>query len=205
MFSGIVAGRGELLTAVAAEGGRLALATTGLPSELGVGESVAVNGACLTIVERTEAGLAADVTPETLRRTNLAGLRAADPVNLEPSLAYGERVGGHLVSGHVDAVGEVLEVRPDGGARWLVIALPVEIARYVVDKGCVAVDGISLTVAHAGAHSFSVTLIPHTLAATTAGGWRPGSRVNLEADLLAKYVQRGLGVLASASAPGTGR
>jgi riboflavin synthase len=205
VFSGIVAGRGEVLTAVAAEGGRLALATTGLPSELGVGESVAVNGACLTIVERTEAGLAADVTPETVRRTNLAGLRAGDPVNLEPSLAYGERVGGHLVSGHVDAVGEVLEVRPDGGARWLVIALPVEIACYVVDKGCVAVDGISLTVAHAGADRFSVTLIPHTLAATTAAGWRRGSRVNLEADLLAKYVQRGLDVLAPAPAPGTRR
>ncbi len=205
MFSGIVAGRGEVLTAVAADGGRLALGTIGLPSGLAVGESVAVNGACLTIVERTEAGLAADVTPETVRRTNLAGLRAGDPVNLEPSLTYGERVGGHLVSGHVDAVAEVLEARPDGGARWLVIALPAEIARYVVDKGCVAVDGISLTVAHTGADSFSVTLIPHTLAATTAGGWRPGSRVNLEADLLAKYVQRGLDVLAPAAAPGAGR
>lgn len=205
MFSGIVAGLGEVLAAAAPGGGRLSLAAPGLPADLGVGASVAVNGVCLTIVERTAGGFSADVMPETLRRTTLGGLRPGDPVNLEPSLAFGERVGGHLLSGHVDAVGEVLDVRPEGGARWAVLALPTDLARYVVDRGCIAVDGISLTVAGTGPATFRVSLIPHTLTATSAGSWHPGSRVNLEADLLAKYVQRGVEALAPLAAETPGR
>jgi riboflavin synthase len=193
MFSGIVSEVGEVGGEVGPQGGRLRVAARGLPADLRIGESVAVSGICLTVVEIPGGGFSADVMPETARRTTLGTLRRGDGVNLEPSLAFGERVGGHLVSGHVDAVGTVIETHPEGGARWVTIALPETLARYVVEKGCIAVDGISLTVVDAARDRFTVSLIPHTLAATTAQHWRAGSGVNLEVDLAAKYVQRGLG------------
>ena len=192
VFAGIVTELGEVLAAVPPRGGRLRIAAPGLPADLRVGESLAVNGACLTVVERPDGGFSADVMPETARRTTIAELHRGDAVNLEPSLGFGERVGGHLVSGHVDAVAEVLEVRPDQGARQVVISLPPVLTRYVVEKGCIAIDGISLTVVDAFPDCFSVSLIPHTLSTTSARRWRPGSRVNLEADLMAKYVRRAL-------------
>jgi riboflavin synthase len=192
VFSGIVSELGEVLVEVGLQGGRLQVAAHGLPADLRIGESVAVSGTCLTVVEMAGGGFSADVMPETARRTTLGSLRSGDPVNLEPSLAFGERVGGHLVSGHVDAVGTVIETHPEGGARWVTIALPGALARYTVEKGSIAVDGISLTVVDAGRDRFTVSLIPHTLASTTAQHWRAGSTVNLEADMAAKYVQRGL-------------
>ena len=192
MFSGIVSELGAAVAGADAGGGRLQVAAPGLAADLRVGDSVAVSGACLTVVAAAAGGFTADVMPETARRTTLGELGPGDAVNLEAALAYGDRVGGHLVSGHVDAVGRVLETREDSGAVWATIAMPRDIARYLVEKGCVAVDGISLTVVDALADRFTVSLIPHTLATTTAGRWRSGSRVNLEADLMAKYVQRGL-------------
>ncbi len=193
MFSGIVTELGEVLEEVGPQGGRLRVGARGLPADLQIGESVAVSGTCLTVVEREGGGFTADVMPETARRTTLGTLRRGDAVNLEPSLAFGERVGGHLVSGHVDAVGTVIATHPEGEARWVTIALPDTLARYTVEKGSIAVDGISLTVVDAGHDRFTVSLIPHTLATTTAGSWKAGVPVNLEADLAAKYVQRGLG------------
>jgi riboflavin synthase len=193
VFSGIVTELGEVLGEIGPQGGRLRVAAPGLPADLRIGESVAVSGTCLTVVENPGGGFSADVMEETARRTTLGMLRKGDPVNIEPALAFGERVGGHLVSGHVDAVGSVIETHLEGEARWVTVALPETLARYVVEKGCIAVDGISLTVVGAGRDRFTVSLIPHTLANTTAQRWRAGSPVNLEADLAAKYLQRGPG------------
>ena len=201
MFSGIVEELGEVArNAVEAEG-RLEVAATGLVGALGVGDSVSVNGCCLTVVAVHPDGFVADVMPETARRTTLGGLRRGDPVNLEAAMAYGDRVGGHMVSGHVDATGAVVDSRDEGNARWVTIAAPGQVSRYVVPQGCVAVDGISLTVAEVAGDRFRLSLIPHTLAVTTARGWTSGSRVNLEADLLAKYVERGLAAYAASPVP----
>ena len=192
MFSGIVSDVGEVVGEAGPQGGRLRIAAGKLPADLRIGDSMAVSGACLTVVDLPAGGFAVDVMPETASRTTLGALRRGDAVNLEAALAYGERVGGHLVSGHVDAVGTVIETHPDGDARWVTIGLPETLARFVVEKGCIAIDGISLTVVAAAGDRFTLSLIPHTLATTTAKSWRAGSRVNLEADLMAKYVQRGL-------------
>jgi riboflavin synthase len=194
VFTGIVTELGEVLAEVSADGGRLRIAAPRTAPGLRVGESVAVSGACLTVVEALDSEFIADVMPETAHRTTLGTLRRGDAVNLETALTYGEPVSGHLVSGHVDGVGEVLEVSPDHDSRRVAISICAGLARYIVHKGCIAVDGISLTVVEAGADRFTVALIPHTLSTTTAGRWRPGDRINLEADLMAKYVQRGIGI-----------
>jgi len=192
MFSGIVEELGRVRrNAIAAEG-RLEIAATKVVGDLRVGDSVAVNGCCLTAVEVDGQGLVADVMPETARRTTLGALDRDDPVNLEAAMAYGDRVGGHMVSGHVDAVGTVVDTSEEGNARWVTVAAPEPVIRYVVVKGCIAVDGISLTVVEVLEDRFTVSLIPHTLAATTASAWKRGTLVNVEADLLAKYVERAL-------------
>jgi riboflavin synthase len=159
-------------------------------SDAEVGASVSVTGVCLTVVERSEVHLAFDVSEETLRRTSFARLAQGDPVNLERPLTLASRLGGHLVQGHVDGVGEVVEVAPgkDGAAR-VTIRAPKELRRYLVDKGSVCVDGVSLTVAALDGDTFAVALIPHTLAATTLGSARPKDPVNLEVDVIAKYVE----------------
>lgn len=157
------------------------------------GDSVAVDGACLTAVEPDREGFAADLSPETLSRTLLGELRTGDRVNLERAVRVGDRLGGHLVQGHVDAVVRLIAVRPEGGfSRWR-FELPPARSREVAEKGSVAVHGVSLTVAAVDHGWFEVALIPETLAATTLGGMRPGSRVHLETDVLAKYVARRLG------------
>jgi riboflavin synthase len=156
------------------------------------GDSIAVNGCCLTVSDLISGGFAADVMPETLRRTTLGSLSAGDPVNLEAAMRHDGRVGGHLVTGHVDGVGAVASVHDEGNATWVSVTPPPELMALLVEKGCVAIDGISLTVVDVGDTSFTVSLIPHTRASTTAGGWRTGSALNLEGDLVAKYVQRGL-------------
>jgi riboflavin synthase len=153
---------------------------------------VAVNGVCLTITQLTEAGFHADVLPETLGRTTLGALHAGDAVNLERALALGEPLGGHLMTGHVDATGVVTALRDDGNARWVTIDSPASLMTMIAEKGSVAVDGISLTVVDVFAGAFTVSLIPHTMANTTAGGWTVGSHVNLEVDLVARYVRRAL-------------
>jgi riboflavin synthase len=170
-------------------GGRLVVC---LPAEGGwrpvPGESIAVNGVCLTAVEPEESRVTFDLAAETLAVTTLGGLGPGDPVNLERPLRVDGRLGGHLVLGHVDGVGTVGEVRPEGEGRRLTVALAPTLRPYLIPKGSVAVDGVSLTVAELGPASFGVALIPHTLAVTTLGSRRAGDRVNLEVDVIGKYV-----------------
>jgi riboflavin synthase len=171
------------------DGARLTIATP-LAAELKAGDSIAVNGVCLTAVDPAGERFAADAMHETLRRSSLGALGAGSIANLELPLRAGDRLGGHVVQGHVDGVGEVREVAQDGFARVLTIALEPGLLRYLVEKGSVAVDGVSLTVAALEDEAFSVSLIPETLARTTLGGAQPGVRVNVEVDVLAKYVER---------------
>ncbi|MGZ8603430.1 MAG: riboflavin synthase [Actinomycetota bacterium] len=187
MFTGIVEERGVVRDVGP---GRLAVGCRTVASDADVGGSIAVNGVCLTVVERSAEHLAFDLSEETLRRTSLARLDEGHPVNLERPLTLASRLGGHLVQGHVDGVGEVsaFERSEDGGA-WLSVRVPAELRRYLVVKGSVSVDGISLTVAAADAETFSVALIPHTLDVTTLGSTRVGDPVNLEVDVIAKYVE----------------
>jgi riboflavin synthase len=187
MFTGIVR---EVGTVVAFDGSRLVLEAPGTASESAVGDSVAVAGVCLTVVEAGEGRLAFDVVPETLSRTVLGGLASGGSLNVEPSLRVGDRLGGHVVQGHVDAVGRVRSVAPEGEGRRLWVDAPGTVLGYCVEKGSIAVDGVSLTVAAFDDDGFEVALIPHTLAVTTLGRLEPGAEVNLEADVLGKVVER---------------
>jgi riboflavin synthase len=190
MFSGIIEELGRVGETETADPGRLAIDALRLRDGAQVGDSIAVNGVCLTIARLTDSGFVADVMPETRVRTTLGGLKPGDAINLELSLALGERVGGHMVAGHVDAVGAVTALREDGNARWVTVDAPERLLDLIAEKGSVAIDGISLTVVDVFDSAFTVSLIPHTLAATTAGLWQVGTRVNLEVDLVARYVQR---------------
>jgi riboflavin synthase len=149
-----------------------------------------VSGVCLTIVALGGDEFSADLAAETLRRTTLGELGAGDAVNLERPLRFDQRLGGHVVQGHVDGVGTVTSVAPEGDGVWMDIEAPAALRRYIVEKGSIAVDGVSLTVARVADPRFAIALIPHTLAATTLGVRRPGDRVNVEVDVLAKYVER---------------
>lgn len=180
MFTGIVRERGRV---AAHEDGRLVVEAS-MPA--GVGDSVAVDGVCLTVTESDGGRLAFDVMPETLRRAKPFGAE----VNLEPAVRAGEPLGGHVVQGHVDGVGRVRSVERDGEDRRVSIAAPPEILRYCVEKGSIAVDGVALTIADLAGDSFAVALVPHTLAVTTLGGLATGDPVNLEVDILAKYVEK---------------
>ena len=193
MFTGIVEGTGTVAALAVADGGggaRLEVEAPFLAGDLRLGESVAVNGCCLTVAEPTPGGFAADLVAETLRRTALGGLAAGDAVNLERPLALGGRLGGHLVQGHVDGVARVLDRTPVGEGEEVRVELPPDLERYVVEKGSIAVDGVSLTVAGVGPGWFAVALVPHTLEVTTLGRRRPGDPVQLEVDVVAKYVER---------------
>jgi len=193
MFTGIVEGTGTVAALAAAadgSGARLEVEAPWLAGELRLGESVAVNGCCVTVAEPAAAGFAADLVAETLRRTALGGLAAGARVNLERPLALGGRLGGHLVQGHVDAVAKVLDRTTVGEGEEVRVELPEDLERYVVEKGSIAVDGVSLTVAGVGPGWFSVALVPHTLEVTTLGDRRPGDPVQLEVDVVAKYVER---------------
>jgi riboflavin synthase len=189
MFTGLVQ---QLGTLTSLEGGRLAVTAT-LADELSVGDSVAVNGACLTATSVTPGAFTADVMEETLRRTALGALRPGYPVNLELPLRAADRLGGHFVQGHVDGVGTVAAVHDEGFSRLVEIEAEAGLMRYVVEKGSIAVDGVSLTVASLAEGTFGVSLIPETLERTTLGRASPGDSVNLEVDVLAKYVERLMG------------
>ncbi len=187
MFTGIVE---EVGTIQSAGPGRLAVSASKVVADLKVGDSICVNGTCLTATSTTRAGFTADVVPETLRRTNLGSLVKGDPVNLERSMAIGDRFGGHIVQGHVDATGEIASIGKEDDALLISVRAPASVIRYVVEKGFVAVDGTSLTVVNCGAQSFTVTIIPHTRDNTVFGSRKVGDRVNLESDIIAKYVER---------------
>jgi riboflavin synthase len=190
MFTGLVQAQGVVdRQAVTADGVRLTISAP-LAGSLAEGGSIAVNGVCLTASEVDGGSFSAEVMNETLARSALADAIAGTRVNLELPLRASDRLGGHIVQGHVDGVGTVTALADDGFARRLSIAAPAELTRYLVHKGSVAVDGVSLTVASVGQRSFTVSLIPETLARTNLGAAQPGRRVNLEVDLLAKYVEK---------------
>ncbi len=191
MFSGIVETIGRVRLLRRGEGGaRLGIEAAPLMEGVRLGDSIAVNGACVTVAAFDASGFEADLSPETLRRTNLGRLEAGEGCNLERALALGERLGGHLVTGHVDAVGRIRGRRHEGDSLWLTVEAPPDVMRYVVPKGSIAVDGISLTVAACGEDAFSVSIIPHTSERTTLAGKAEGDPVNLEADLIGKYVEK---------------
>jgi riboflavin synthase len=190
MFTGLVEQKGTVRS-VERDGARARISVdTPLASELAEGDSVAVNGVCLTAVEARNGGFRADVMEETLRRSSLGPLSEGDEVNIELPLRAGDRMGGHLVQGHVDGTGTVQSAEAEGSARVLRIASDPDVLAYVVEKGSIAVDGVSLTVAHVDGAGFSVSLVPETLERTTLGTAGPGRVVNLEVDVLAKYVEK---------------
>jgi riboflavin synthase len=193
MFTGIIQDVGRLLRAEARGPGRRLTIATGLDaSDFALGESIAVNGVCLTVAEASSGAgtFAADASPETLRRSNLGELRSGDAVNLERALRPVDRLGGHFVLGHVDATGCLSARKADGEFWTLSFSAPPTAMRYVVEKGSVAVDGVSLTVSALGDQGFSVAVIPHTLERTNLPSRRVGDRVNIEVDILGKYVER---------------
>ncbi|MFC1935419.1 riboflavin synthase [Chloroflexota bacterium] len=187
MFTGIVEEMGRVMEATPT---RLVIQAHVTLDGTRVADSIAVNGACLTVVDIQGDTLAVDVVPETLRRTNLGDARPGDLVNLERSLALGDRMGGHMVQGHVEATARVISLEPEGEAVNIGFHAPPEIMRYVVPKGFIAVDGISLTVVQYNPSSFTVTVIPYTREQTVLGSRRVGDRVNLETDVIARYVER---------------
>jgi riboflavin synthase len=189
MFTGIVEERGVVVES----GSRLRVACSTVAVDSGPGASLAVNGVCLTVVDRSPNGngmtLVFDLSPETATRSSLSWLSPGDPVNLERPVTLLSRLGGHLVQGHVDGLGRVTAINDAAPGKIMEIELPKELARYVVEKGSIAVDGVSLTVTTATNGTFVVALIPYTLEATTLGRARPGDPVNLEVDVLSKYVE----------------
>ncbi|HKG64135.1 MAG TPA: riboflavin synthase [Solirubrobacteraceae bacterium] len=190
MFTGLVADKGTVTAVDAtADGVRLAVRTA-LAPEIGEGDSVSVNGVCLTATAIEDGRFTADVMRETLRRSSLAEVAEGAEVNLELPLRASDRLGGHVVQGHVDGLGTIRDIREDGFSRIVEIAAAAETLRYVVEKGSIAVDGISLTVASVTADTFTVALIPETLERTNLGAASPGKPVNLEVDVLAKYVEK---------------
>jgi riboflavin synthase len=197
MFTGIVEELGEIAAIEPlSDAARLSIRGKTVTSDAGHGDSIAVNGVCLTVVDVEGEVFTADVMKETLDRSSLGALRPGSPVNLERAVRADQRLGGHIVQGHVDGVGEVLRRTPSEHWEVVEVSLPPHLAPYLVDKGSITVDGVSLTVVEAGEHSFTVSLIPETLARTTLGHRTVGDRVNLEADIIAKHVEK---LLASGS------
>ncbi|MCR4345622.1 MAG: riboflavin synthase [Sulfuricaulis sp.] len=192
MFTGIIQAVGKIASIeqkgvdsqVRIDTGRLDM------SNVNTGDSIAVSGICLTVVEHSTSGFSADVSGETLSRTTLVAFRPSDAVNLEKALTLGTPLGGHLVSGHVDGVGTVLSREPEGRSVQFRFQAPDVLARYIAEKGSICVDGVSLTVNAVNGAKFDVNIVPHTLTETTLDNLRPGSKVNLEVDLLARYLER---------------
>ncbi len=192
MFTGIIEETGRLLTYTPHDtGASLRIACQAVREGLKPGDSVSVNGVCLTAVDLAPDSFGADLAPETLRRTNLGDLAAGSLVNLERSMPANGRYSGHIVQGHVDGTGELLALDLLGdGNYWLTIRVPAELDRYIVFKGSICIDGVSLTVAALEGGRLSVTIIPHTYTHTAMSQWQPGRRVNLEVDVIAKYVEK---------------
>ncbi|HEY3184676.1 MAG TPA: riboflavin synthase [Gaiellaceae bacterium] len=191
MFTGLVREVGRVASvAGGADGVRIDVEAPETAAGAQIGDSISINGVCLTVVSVTDGRFAFDAVPETLARSSLGRLEAGSRVNLEPALRAGEPLGGHYVQGHVDGVGTVRSVEAEGDGRRIWFDAPPELLRYVVEKGSIAIEGTSLTIADLDDEGFAVALIPHTLAETTLGALAPGDPVNLEADVLAKYVER---------------
>ena len=194
MFTGIVEEIGMIRSVPSqAAGGSMEIRAAHVLEGTKIGDSIAVNGVCLTVTALRADGFLADVMPETLRRTNLGALKCGDPVDLERAMAADGRFGGHMVSGHIDGTGSIREIKNEGNAVWVTIKAPEQILELIVEKGSVAIDGISLTVAKVTQTDFSVSVIPHTGEQTVLLKKRPGDTVNLENDMVGKYVRRLLG------------
>jgi riboflavin synthase len=205
LFTGIIEDLGVVEAVRAGEAGARLILRTALPvATVTIGESIAVNGACLTVIaiDRAASTIAMDVSAETLRRTTLGGLTPGAPVNLERCLTLDKLIGGHLVSGHVDGVGRVVSIDPEGDSRLFTFEVAPSQAAYLIEKGSVAIDGVSLTVFDIDGCRFKCALIPHTLQVTTLGRRQPGALVNVETDMLAKYVEKLLGARGAAPAAG---
>ncbi|MGH9238749.1 MAG: riboflavin synthase [Vicinamibacterales bacterium] len=197
MFTGLIEAVGRVGgISRAATGLRIAIQTD-MAADLADGESVSVNGVCLTVSQRDATGFSADIGPETARVTTLGSVQAEQPVNLERAMAANGRFGGHFVQGHVDGIGTIRDVRVEGDARWLKVAFPPELAPFFVPKGSVALDGVSLTVAALGPDHFDVMIIPFTWGHTNLSGLQAGSPVNLECDVVGKYVARAVQLFGS--------
>lgn len=192
MFTGLIEAVGEIAEVTPSPGGFRIRIRTMLALDLASGDSVAVNGACLTVVTADRGEVHADIGPETARVTTLGSLRKEQRVNLERSMRADGRVGGHFVQGHVDGPGLVDEIRPDGDSHWLTISFDPSLAPYLIRKGSIAVDGVSLTIAGLGANAFDVMIIPFTWANTALSSLKTGDRVNIECDMIGKYVARSL-------------
>ena len=191
MFTGIVEELGAIRAVRrGAASAVLSIGAAEVLSDLKIGDSVAVNGVCLTVTSLDDGGFTADVMHETLGRSSLGALVPGSRVNLERAMPANGRFGGHIVSGHIDGTGKIVSVRPDDNALWYTISAAPELLRYIVEKGSITIDGISLTVAAVDEVSFSVSLIPHTAAVTTLGKKRAGDIVNLETDIIGKYVEK---------------
>ena len=191
MFTGIVRERGQVVRAGGnGQAVRLRVAAAQAAAGAAVGDSISIAGVCLTVVAVEDGEIEFDAVAETLRRSSLGRLRAGDAVNVEPALRVGEPLGGHYVQGHVDGVGRVQAVEPEGDGVVMRFEAPADVLRYCVEKGSIAVEGVSLTITQVDEDGFGVALVPHTLSETTLGTLRPGDEVNLEADVLAKYVER---------------
>lgn len=191
MFTGIIEELGAVKTLRrGSSGARLAISASFVLEGTAIGDSICVNGVCLTVVDLGKADFSADVASETIKVTNLGELKVGQKVNLERALRLSARIGGHLVTGHVDAVGRIKEKRQEGNSWRVFIETPEQALRYIIKKGSVAVDGISLTVADLDSTGFSIAMIPHTAKLTTLGSKAPGESVNLETDIIGKYVER---------------
>lgn len=203
MFTGLVEELGRVKSlARGARSVRLTVGAKAIMGDVKLGDSIAVNGTCLTVVDFGDSWFTADVMPETVERTAMAGLKNGDVVNLERTLRVGDRLGGHIVSGHIDGVGVIRAKETNDNAVIVRIGAPAAVMRYIVEKGSVAIDGISLTVVAAGPDWFTVSLIPHTAAVTTLGFKGVGAPVNLEADVIGKYVEKLLGLAPPQGAEG---
>ena len=192
MFTGLIEAVGEIADVETSPGGYRVRIRTTIAADLASGDSLAVNGVCLTVVTVDGGEVHADIGPETARVTTLGSLRQQQRVNLERSMRADGRVGGHFVQGHVDAPGSVEEIRPDGDSHWLVISFDASLAPYLIRKGSIAVDGVSLTIAGLGVNVFDVMIIPFTWANTALSSLKVGDRVNIECDMIGKYVARSL-------------
>ncbi len=191
MFTGIVEEIGQIKGVQRnVKSVRLTIAAGKVLEDVKLGDSIAVNGVCLTVTEFSSASFVADVMPETMKRSNLGSLGPGARVNLERALRLSDRLGGHIVSGHIDGMGQIIGKKQDDNAIWISIEAPPAILRYIIEKGSVAIDGISLTVAYVDDHSFKVSIIPHTQDETTLVGLKVGTKVNLENDLTAKYIEK---------------
>jgi riboflavin synthase len=191
MFTGIVRERGTIRSVDGDDRGtRLRIAAPAASGRAEIGDSISISGVCLTVVAVEDGEVEFDAVAETLRRSSLGRLQAGDGVNVEPALRAGEPLGGHYVQGHVDGVGRVRSIAPEGEGVLVEFEAPPDVVRYCVEKGSITVEGVSLTITQVDDDGFGVALVPHTLAETTLGSLQPGDEVNLEADVLAKYVER---------------